>query len=163
MGGDIRAPKQWVDIFLDATIPSGATVHLMSLGLEVAAPVVVSLATAARTRQPLGVGGIVTSDFMGLLIQWTDDFTQQSTPTILYVWHTSFVIQPAQTISFATLGSSFGMQGYGHLRQIAPAYISTAPITLTFTSYDGQSPLPIILPSSGGQYVKILFPFSANK
>jgi len=74
-----------------------------------------------------------------------------------------FVIQPAQTISFSTLGSSFGMQGYGHLRQIAPAYISTADITLTFISYDGQSPLPIILPSSNGQYVKILFPFSANK
>src|SRR5882724_643275 len=162
-GGDIRAPKQWGDIFLDATIPAGVTVHLMSLGLEITAPVVVPLSTAARTRQPLGVGGLVTSDFMGLLIQWTDDFTTQTSPTILYVWHSSFVVQPATTISWTTLGSSFGMQGYGHLRQITVAYISTSVITLTITSYDGQSPLPITIPSTGGQYQKVLFPVSANK
>src|SRR5258707_6466972 len=100
---------------------------------------------------------------MGFLITWTDDFSVQTSPTVLYIWHTSYVVQPATTISWTTLGSSFGMQGYGHLRQIAVAYISTALITLTITSYDGQSPLPITIPSSAGQYVKILFPISANK
>ena len=50
-----------------------------------------------------------------------------------------------------------------HLREIAIAWVSTAPITITPTSYDGQSPAPIVIPSSGGVYKKQLFPFTANK
>ena len=111
----------------------------------------------------MGVGGIVVSDFMGLLVNWTDDFTTQANPTRLHIWDISFQVQPARTIQWTTFGSSFGMEGYGHLREVVIAYVSTAPITLTITSYDGQSPAPITLPSTGGQYQKTLFTVSANK
>jgi hypothetical protein len=163
-GGDTRAPKQWGDIFLDANLPAptGMAVSMMSLGVQVATPLAL-VQSAPRTRQPLGVGGLVTSDFMGLFFTWTDDYTLQAVPTVLHIWHASFVVQPATTISWQTLGSSFGMQGYGHIRQIAVSYISSADITLSITSYDGQSPVDILIPASGGQYRKTLFPVSANK
>jgi len=111
----------------------------------------------------VSVGGIVVSDFLGLFLQWTDDFSTQTAPTQLFVWQPSFDIQPAKTIGWKTFGTSFGMQGYGHIRQIAVAWVSTAPITLTITSFDGQSPQVITIPSSSGAYQKQLFPLTANK
>jgi hypothetical protein len=162
-GGDLRAPKQWGDIFIDATCPAGMTVNMMSQAVQVGTPLNLP-AVATRARQPLGVGAaIVTSAFMGLYFSWTDDFTLQTAPTTLFIWQTSFVIQPAQTIQFQTLGTSFGMQGYGHIPQVSMAYISTADVTLQITSYDGQSPAAITLPSSAGIYVKKVFRVSANK
>jgi hypothetical protein len=161
--GDLRAPKQWGDVFVDATCPAGMTINMMSQAVQVGPPLTVAV-SPTRSRQPVSVGNaIITSAFMGLYFSWTDDFTTQTSQTILYIWQTTFVIQPAPTIQWQTLGTSFGMQGYGHIGQIAMAYISTADITLQITSYDGQSPLPIILPTSAGVYVKTLFRVSANK
>jgi len=164
-GGDVRAPKQWGDIFVDSICPSGMTINMMSQGIQVGGTLIVpATAPAARVRQPVSVGGnLVVSSFMGLYFNWTDDFTTQTEPTTLFLWQTSFVIQPAQTIQWQTLGTSFGMQGYGHLPQVSMAYISSADVTLQITSYDGQSPLPVTLPNSGGVYVKKLFRVSVNK
>jgi hypothetical protein len=114
-------------------------------------------------RAPISVGGIAVSDFLGLQAAWTDDFSTQSSPTQLYLWQPSFVVQPARTIAWQTFGTSFGADGYMHIRQLHLAYVSTADITLTCESYDGMSPAPITLPSSGGDYVKELFWLSANK
>ncbi len=100
---------------------------------------------------------------MGLFISWTDDFSVQTNPTRLHIWDISFEVQPAATIDFSTFGTSFGAEGYQHIREIALAYVSTAPVTLTPTSYDGQSPAALTFPSSAGQYVKILLPLTANK
>jgi hypothetical protein len=162
-GGDSRAPKQWGDIFLDSTPNSAVlTVTGVSLGAQVIAPIAVP-AGAARTRLPLSAGGIVVSDFMGLAFSWTDDFTVQSAPTQLHIWHPSFVIQPAYTQTFYTFGTSFGLDGFKHLPRILLAWSSLAPITLTITTFDGQDPAPITIPSSGGQYRKALFMLSANK
>jgi hypothetical protein len=162
-GGDLRALKQWGDTFVDAICPSGMTINMMSQAVQVGAPLAVA-ASATRARQPVSVGNaLVVSAFMGLYFSWTDDFTTQTEPTTLFLWQTSYVIQPAQTIQWRTLGTSFGMQGYGHLPQVSIAYISAADVTLQITSYDGQSPLPITLPSSAGTYVKKLFRVSANK
>jgi len=72
-------------------------------------------------------------------------------------------VQPAKTSGWQTFGTSFGMKGFGHLREIALAWLSTASITLTVTTFDGQSPQIIVIPSSGGVYKKQLFPFTANK
>jgi hypothetical protein len=163
-GGDARAPKQWGDFFVDLTpaASAGVTVKPMSLGVQAVAPATIA-SSAARIRTPASVGGLVVSDFMGLLLTWTDDYTVQSAPTQLHSWAPSFSIQPARTIGIAAWGADFELHGYGHLRQIAVAWVSTASITLTITTYDGQSPAPIIIPSSGGQYQKQLFPLSPNK
>ena len=161
-GGDVRAPKQWGDVFLDCTPVAGITATPMSLGAPVAAATVVP-ASASRVRTPVSVGGIVVSDFLGLLLTWTDNYATQTSVTNVYVWQPSFVDQPARDLSWYTFGSAFGLKGYIHLRQLTLAWVSTAPITLTATPYDGQAPAPIVIPSSGGAYQKAVFPFSANK
>ena len=165
-GGDVRAPKQWGDLFLDATpaATGGIVPSLVSLKTLVATLPAVPNA-AVRTRQPLSVSAVgpVISEFLGIRLAWTDDFTSQSVPTTVYIWEPSFVVQPARDIEWFTFGTSFGLQGYMHIREIAVAWVSTAPITLTITSYDGQSPAAITIPSSGGAYQKVLFELTANK
>jgi hypothetical protein len=163
-GGDLRAPKQWGDLFIDLlpAASTGVTISPMSLGVPAAAATIVPV-SASRVRIPVSVGGIVTSDFLGAMATWTDDFSTQSTATKLFAWQPSFTIQPAKTISWATIGTSYGIDGYMHVRQLSLAYISTAPITITCTTYDGQDPLPITIPSSSGILAKALFPLSANK
>lgn len=163
-GGDIRAPKQWGDGFLDLhpAAVAGVSVTPMSLGVGVATPTVIPTA-ATRQRTPVSVGGIVVSDFLGVFLSWTDDFASQTAPTRLYVWQPSSVVQPARTIAWTTFGSSFGLDDYFHIRSMEFAYVSTAPITLTITTYDGQSPQVVTLPSTGGAYQKTFFPLTANK
>jgi hypothetical protein len=46
---------------------------------------------------------------------------------------------------------------------MAIAWVSTAPITLTIITVDGQDPQVLTIPSSGGVYNKAMFPVSANK
>jgi hypothetical protein len=135
-----------------------------SLGAAVAAGTTVT-SSASRQRTPASVGGIVVSAFLGLVASWIDDFsTSQTDPTILHIWQPSFTIQPATDISWKTFGSSFGIDGYMHVREIAVAWVSTAAITLTITPYDGQAPAtPITIPSSAGAYQKVLFQVPANK
>jgi hypothetical protein len=163
-GGDVRAPKQWGDVFLDC-LPSavaGLAATPMSLGTGVA-PAVTIPTSASRQRVPLSVGGIVVSDFLGLFLQWTDDFTKQTKSTELYLWQPSLVVQPARELSWTSFGSSFDLKGYLHLRQMNLAWVSTQPITISTVAYDGTSPAPITIPASGGAYQKALFPFSPNK
>jgi len=165
-GGDVRAVKQWGDFFVDA-LPLSRTPHLtvtpVSLSNIVAPPTSLAV-TGFRTRQPISVGGIVVSDFLGLLFQWADDFTQQADPTRLYIWQPSLTVQPAATLAYKTFGTSFGLDGFKHVRQIAFAYVATEPVTVTITPYDGQAPAATLtLPSTGGAYQKALFPVPANK
>ena len=164
-GGDKRAPKQWGDVFVDclpASNPLGITVTPMSLGATVAAPTTIPT-NGSRVRVPISVGGIVVSDFLGAFFQWTDDFTRQLAATHLYLWQPSLTVQPAYALSWTSFGTAFGGKGYQHLRQLTLAWVSTAPVTITAVPFDGQAPVPIVVPSSGGAYRKVTFPFSANK
>jgi hypothetical protein len=161
-GGDIRAPKQWGDFFLDCVPVSSLNVTPMSLGASAVGAITIPT-SATRVRSPVSAGGLVVSDFMGLFILWTDDFSIKTSPTQLIAWQLSYDIQPARTIGWTTFGASFGLQGFGHIQQIAIAWVSTAAITLTITTFDGQSPQAITIPSSGGAYKKQLFPLTANK
>jgi hypothetical protein len=176
-GGDVRAPKQWGDMFMDARIfaPAGLNVTPMSLGAPVASGTVNIPPAAGRQRNSIGMGANpVVSDFMGCMLTWTEDFSAQAAVTTLYIWQPSYSILPARlggstasggtgTGGFATFGTSFSLPGYGHIPWVSLAYISTAPVTLTITTYDGQSPQVVTLPSTGGQYQKTLFRVSANK
>lgn len=162
-GGDTRAPKQWGDFFIDLVpaADAGVTVTPVSQGNAVNAGTLVT-SSASRIRKPVSVGGLKTSAFMGLLVSWIDDFDSQDDPTRLHLWQPSFTILPAEDISWQTIGSAFGLDGYMHVRQIAIAWISTQDITLTPGTVDGQAPAPIVIPASP-TYKKQLFPLSANK
>jgi hypothetical protein len=163
-GGDNRAPKQWGDLFIDATVAAaaGLTVTPMSLGVPVGTQSIIPVGNT-RQRVPLNVGGVVVSDFLGLFLQWIDNFSTQTQGTTLRIWQISYAIQPARVAGFTTFGTSFTLPGYGHIGWVSLAYVSTAAVTMTITSFDGQSPLPVTLPSTGNQYQKKLFRVSANK
>lgn len=165
-GGDVRAPKQWGDLFLDL-IPAanfGVVATPMSLGAPIAASTTVPKTLSnSRVRVPISVGGVVVSDFLGLLLQWTDDFPNQGGTTKIFLWQPSLDVQPTRGIAWATFGSSFGQRGYFHIPRINLAWLSTAPITLTITTIDGLDPAPIVIPSSSGAYNKQLFNLTANK
>jgi hypothetical protein len=176
-GGDNRAPKQWGDMFIDGRISAVAGLNAtpMSLSAPVASGTVNIPAAPNRQRNSIGMGpNPVTSDFMGCLFSWTDDFLTQTTDTVLYIWSPSYSILPARlggaTASggtgsggFTTFGTSFTLPGYGHIGWVSLAYISNSPITMNITTYDGQSPQTVTLPSTGGQLQKTLFRVSANK
>lgn len=161
--GDIRAPKQWGDYFLDV-VPAAAVLKAtpMSLGAPVGLASTIPQG-AVRTRLPVTIGGNVVSDFLGLMLTWTDNFSTQTATTNIFAWQPSFTLQPARTIEWQTFGTSYGNDGYMHLRQFALAYVATQSVTITITPYDGQVPAAITVPSTGGQYQKTLFPVPANK
>lgn len=164
-GGDYRAPKQWGDFFVDS-FPRAAGTPLAVTPMSQGVPLIPAQTIPTnvnRQRVPLSVGGILVSDFMGLFMIWSDDFTKQTFPTSLLAWEPSFDIQPTRTVGWHTFGSSYGLQGFGHIRQVALAYVSTAPIVFTMTTFDGISPASVTLPSTGGLYKKVLFPLTANK
>ncbi len=65
--------------------------------------------------------------------------------------------------TWQTQGTAHGLQGYMHVKQVSPCYASMQPVTLTITSFDGQSPQPITLPATGGAMQKATFILTANK
>lgn len=74
-----------------------------------------------------------------------------------------FQATPEQVRTWHTQATAHGLTGYMHIFQVTVAYAATAPVTLTITSYDGTSPLPITLPATGGAYQKRTFILSFNK
>jgi hypothetical protein len=80
-------------------------------------------------------------------------------------WDVDWVFEPTSEAAetWMTQGTAFGLQGYMHVKQVSPCYAATQPITLTITSYDGQSPVPITLPATGGAMQKAAFMLTANK
>lgn len=262
-GGDIRSSDQWGDIYLDVAPVSGMIATPMAFSLS-AAPVTV-LPPSARDQFTVSVGGALLSNFLGVQLTWTDDFSTQSQPTTLYVWQPSFLDKPetiadrssdwyslggddtigeprwwqgftlhadtfnvvkqlrirdAETLTlhpftptvrhngecsitysfntpfiayhcrvesadqvewrffgvewhgeatpmqgetWQTQGTSFGLNGYSHIQRLSGAYAASTDVTITITSFDGQSPAPITLPATGGAYHKLLRVLTANK
>ncbi len=76
-----------------------------------------------------------------------------------------WVFEPTPEVAetWQTQGTAHGLMGYMHLRQIYACYAATQPVTLTITSYDGQSPSAITMPATGGAMRKTTFIPTANK
>lgn len=160
--GDLRAPKQWGDLFTDSVPITQITMNAYSQGSVIGGPYTIAPATT-RQRGPTDLKGIVIADFFGTGFGWTDNFSTQAVPTRLYAWQPSFVIQPARGIGWYTFGTTFTLNGYIHIREMLIAWVSTQPVTLTIATFDGQSPANVIIPSSGGTYQKAYFPLTPNK
>lgn len=92
-GGDIRAGEQWGDVYLDSLPASGIAVTPMGNGAPISMLQNIPI-SAVRAAQPISLGGQVLSNFLGLFLQWTDDFTVQASPTTLYIWQPSFIPKP---------------------------------------------------------------------
>ncbi len=161
-GGDLRQDNLFNDAFLDFTPVSGIDVTPISGGTAAAST---SQIDAASTRQQTNVPVGLELKYMGVLLEWTDDFDEQSAPTTLYAWQPMLQGVPIAVFRWKTQGTSFGLLAYFHIRQINFAYRSagTADVTLTITVYDGTSPDPITLPGTSGQLRKVMFPLTFNK
>jgi hypothetical protein len=70
---------------------------------------------------------------------------------------------PEQAETWQTQGTAHGLLGYMHIKQVSVCYASTTTVTLAITSYDGQSPASIMLPSTSGAMQKTTFILTANK
>lgn len=164
--GDARTQKQWIDVWVDA-IPSsaaGLTVSPVAGGSAIGTSG--TLTQAARTLPPpiLPLGNPV-SNFMGLILQWTDDFNGQAVPTQIMEWSSEFVLQPLLIRSWRSVPTSHGLQGYHHIRKIVFAYLTKGSnaVTLTISAYDGTSPDVLTLPATNGGYQKVEFVPTFNK
>lgn len=78
---------------------------------------------------------------------------------VRWVWEPT----PELVMNWQTQGTSFGQNGYSHVKQLSVAYASTSPVNLTVTTYDGTSPATVVLPATGGAYQKATVPLSFNK
>ncbi|MGH7183661.1 MAG: hypothetical protein ACREJN_17025, partial [Nitrospiraceae bacterium] len=161
-GGDIRADQLFNDEFLDLIPASltGVDATIMQGGLAAQALVnIPNSVTRVQTNVPIGL----ELTYMGVLLEWTDDFTSQTFATLLRSWQPMYQAVPVSVFIWKNQGTDFGLLGYKHIRQVLFAYKSVAPVTMTVTAYDGLSPVIITFPSTGGVLKKTQFPFSANK
>lgn len=161
-GGDIRQDQLFNDEFIDL-IPAavaGVTLSPVSDGSVVGTPrTVPSSTTRTHTNVPVGL----ELSFMGMLVEWTDNFNSQSVATLLRGWEAMCQSVPISVFLWKNQGTTFGHRGYKHLRQVVFAYKSTADVTLTITVDDGTAPAPVVMPSTGGLLKKTMFPFTFNK
>ncbi len=161
-GGDVRGNELYNDQFLDLVPASttGVSATILEGGISVLGPVTIaSAATRVHTNVPIGL----ELSYMGVLLEWIDDFDIQSIPTLLRSWQPMFQSVPISVFLWKNQGTDFGLLGYKHIPYILFAYKASADVTLTITVYDGTSPAVITLPSTSGAYRKTLFRLTANK
>lgn len=159
-GGDIRAGQLFNDAFADITPAAGLSIRGISAGVPVGVVKVVAASpTRLQTNAPLGL----ELKYLGVLFSWVDNFNTQSAPTMIHAWQPMYQAVPVSVFLWKTQATSFGWMAYGHLRQWNFTYRSAADVVITITAYDGTSPAPITLPSTGGNVRKTMFPFTFNK
>jgi hypothetical protein len=85
--------------------------------------------------------------------------------SIWRLWKVKWIYQPTpeSALTWSTQATSFGFNGYLHMKEILAALVSQATVTLTITAYGGISPAGITLPNTAGAYQKVLLPCTPNK
>ena len=162
--GDVRFEKQWLDSMLDCVPASGINVTPIAGGSSAAALTAV-LASSSRAIPPVLIAPAspIVKNYLGLLLEWIDDFSVQSVPTKLLGWSLEAVVQPLTLKTWQSVPTSHEINGYHHIRKLILAYKSLDVVTLTITAYDGVSPAVITLPNTSGVYRKVEFIPTANK
>lgn len=164
-GGDIRADQFWGDAFLDAIPANGLAVTPIANRLA-AGPSTSIAINSGRVQSVVKASGIEAKS-LGILVEWDEDYSYgypgQAQATELLGWQPMSQPVPIKVFRWQTQATSFGMDGYGHIREILAAYKSTSPVTLSITAFDGNSPANVTLPSTSGAVQKVLFPVTFNK
>jgi hypothetical protein len=161
-GGDVRSNELYNDEFVDL-IPAaiaGVNATILEGGTSVQAVFVIPSSTSRQhTNIPIGL----ELSYMGVLLQWIDDFDNQDAPTLVRSWQPMFQSVPLSMNLWKNQGTSFNLPGYKHLPRLLIAYKANAAVTLTITVYDGTAPAVVTLPSTAGAYQKTLFWLTFNK
>jgi len=82
----------------------------MALGAPLA-PTVTLAPTINRVLAPVSVGGGVLSDFLGILLQWTDNYLVQLFPTEFHLWQPSYLPKPETVADRITDWDDAGIEG----------------------------------------------------
>ena len=115
----------------------------------------VSTPPAEKTAVPFSFSPIIGHEFqlnpLAPCRYWDDEIVWiwEETPELAAVWITQW--------------TALGSKGYKSIPRIEAAYASTQSVTLTITSYDGQSPVALTLPATGGVMQRVLLTLSFNK
>jgi hypothetical protein len=163
--GDSRTQKQWLDTWLDIVPVSGMTVTPVSGGSTVGTVSTVGASTS-RALPPLIVPiGNPGTNFLGVILRWSDNFAVQSAPTQLFEWSEECVQLPVLIRSWQSVPTSHGLQGYQFIYRIRFAYLTKGAnnVSLAITAFDGTSPAVITLPGTNGAYQKAEFVPTFNK
>ncbi len=76
----------------------------------------------ATTRQHTNVPIGLELSYMGVLLEWTDDFDIQDQPTLLRSWQPMFQSVPVSVNLWKNQGTSFGLPGYKHIPYLLLAF-----------------------------------------
>jgi len=159
---DERVQKQWLDVMVDSISRAAGGITVQPMSNRVSVGTLSTVAQDSRNRTVLPLGNPI-ADFLGVLLQWTDDFSVQTQVTYILGWSLESVAQPLLIRSWLSVPTSHGLHGYHTIYRIRFAYVSTSTVTLTITAFDGTSPAVITLPSTSGAYQKVEFVPTFNK
>lgn len=116
--------------------------------------------------------GLYTRD-LGMVFSWptaivTNNFPthlQTTQRTVLDIYQPSIIPEDDDIydrLSYHFLFSSLGMVGWGHLREMNLAHISTTDLTVVLT-FDQWPTITLTVPNSGGNQIKTKVTVPANK
>ncbi len=169
-GGDNRIFKQFLDAMIDIVPAAASQVLAIPTSGGGAVGVNFLFGIPSPTRQPFAViplstllVGFPIAQFLGLTLQWADDFSVQLAPTAIFGWTAEAVPQPFLVNSWQSVPTSHELEGYHFIYRIRFAYQSYGDTLLTITAFDGTSPAPITLPSTDGAFKKIELVPTFNK
>jgi hypothetical protein len=167
-GGDPRIRKQWLDGMIDMIAQAGGTVQGVSNGILVGNLDNITVKPERRLQlYNLGMTGPQEpqSYALGLLVQWTDDFTAITVPTTLFEWSQELVPQPLEQKTWQSLWTNCGLDGFISIYRLRIAYQTEGsnPVQLNIAAYDNNAPQTITLPGTSGQYRKTEFVPTFNK
>jgi hypothetical protein len=134
---------------------NGVSIQIVSSDGAVITLPPVSTPPAEKTAVPFSFSPIIGHEFqlnpLAPCRYWDDEIVWiwEETPELAAVWITQW--------------TALGSKGYKSLPRIEAAYASTQSVTFTITSYDGQSPVALTLPATGGVMQRVLLTLSFNK
>jgi hypothetical protein len=153
--------KEYANVIVDldpggATLANPVTITPL-LNAETITDAAITVTGSGRQQVPLPLG-----DVFGFNIEFLINFVRTVTINpVIYQFDILWRPEPVSVTHWETRESSYGMPGYGHVRDSYVAIRSTAPVILTMT-FDGTAQTYTI-PSTGGQRRKMYVPSFANK
>ena len=150
--GDARSDSQFGDLFLDGSFPFGAnaTPIVQGVGLvDANNNNIVQVISANNNRQfvAVSVGGAALQNFLGLRVNWTDNFYTGNNnlfakPTQLNVWQPSYVDKPE--VITTRFGDTVNFGGACYVRGVT-IYADTlgANKSIKIRNFDNNTLVPL--------------------
>jgi hypothetical protein len=157
-----RQSGTWENFYLDLIPAAAGNVQVAPVlfGSAVTSATTI-LSSTQRALVEVSTGSGANFRYLGLQIVWTDDYTVQSTATVLYSWRN--FADPDSVTSWKTQAQTFGLHGYVHCGRMEITYSSNSVVTLNIAAFDGTSSAVMTIPSTGGEVQKILVTPTFNK